>query len=316
MSPPATAVIEVDPSAGPVSPEAAQRVLDYLIFHRSIIDDSEQTPALLERYLALVRDLKDGVHVIIPDPVEKATAMLFELVMDESFDPWEIDLVKFTETYLDRVRREGGVDFAVAGRLLYMAWSILYLQSKVVLSTHTEPPAPADPGGLPLDDGYLGDLSSPESLDVTTAVLGSSGEEPLLEPMIRHPETRPVSLIELVQAFGQAEADARRSLRVQELRERLREEQRAPPEVLVHGDIPARDLDDAWEVAKAHPVGEAFPFLSLWHHTHGRDRLVAVFLATLFLARENVLELRQEKLAESPLVLVRTSEQRAPVMED
>jgi segregation and condensation protein A len=316
MTTPATVAVELDLAAnGPVAPEAAQRVLDYLIFHRSILDETDPAPALLERYMTLVRDLKDGVHVVIPDPLEKATALLFELVMDESFDPWEIDLVKFTETYLERVRREGGVDFAVAGRLLYMAWSILYLQSKEILTTHTEPAA-VDPSLGASDDGYLGEMDSPESLDVTTAVLGANPETPLLEPMIRHPETRPVSLLELVQAFGQAEADARQSLRVQELRERLREEQRAPPEVLVHGDIPARDLDDAWEVAKRHPLGEPFEFLSLWRKSHGRDRLVAVFLATLFLARENVLELRQESMAASPLFLVRTSEARAPVAEE
>ena len=53
--------------------------------------------------------------------------------MEEEFDPWEIDLVKFTQTYMDRVREEGAVNFAIAGRLVYMAWSILYLQSEAVL---------------------------------------------------------------------------------------------------------------------------------------------------------------------------------------
>lgn len=316
MTTPESVAVTLDPTAGPVSPEAAQRVLDYLIFHRSILDETDAAPALLERYLALVRDLKDGVHVVIPDPVEKATALLFELVMDESFDPWEIDLVKFTQTYLERVRAAGGVDFAVAGRLLYMAWSILYLQSREVLTTHTEPaPELADPVAT-VDDGYLGSLETPESLDVTTAVLGGDPQTPVLEPMVRHPETRPVSLLELVQAFGQAEADARQSLRVQELRERLREEQRAPPEVLVHGDVPARDLDDVWEASRGHPVGEPFDILSLWRQQHGRDRLVAVFLATLFLARENVLDLRQERLMTTPLMLVRTRDERVPVVEE
>jgi segregation and condensation protein A len=315
MIPAGEAVVPTEVDAGPVPPEAAQRVLDYLIFHRAIIDESDQAPALLERYLMLVRELKEGVHVIIPDPVEKATALLFELVMDESFDPWEIDLVKFTESYLERVRQHGGVDFAVAGRLLYMAWSILYLQSKEILSARAEPAEAAEAPAGALDDGYLGDVDTPEALDVTTAVLTSDPAEPILEPMVRHSETRPVSLLELVQAFGQAEADARQSLRVQELRERLREEQRAPPEVLVHGDIPVRDLDEAWELALTHPLGDPFPFLSLWQNVHGRDRLVAVFLATLFLARENVIEFRQERPGESPLFLVRTGEKRVPVPE-
>ena len=119
--------------------------------------------------------------------------------------------------------------------------------------------------------------------------------------MVRHPETRPVSLLELVRAFDEAEAGARRAVKLQELRERLREEQRAPPEVLVHGDIPELDLVDAWEAALRHPMGEPFPLLDLWNPLSGRDRLVAIFLATLFLARERSIELRQEVLGESPV---------------
>ncbi|MCI4321832.1 MAG: hypothetical protein L3K05_05950, partial [Thermoplasmata archaeon] len=95
-----------------------------------------------------------------------------------------------------------------------------------------------------------------------------------------------------------------------ELRERLRDEQRASPEVLVHGDIPERDLADAWEAALLRPVKEPFPLTDLWRHAEGRDRLVSLFLAVLFLARENVIELREERLGESPLLLVRVAEVR------
>ena len=297
----------------PVQREAAQRVLDYLIFHRSLIGESEAPGRLLERYLGLVQNLREGVHVIIPDPFQKATAVLFELVMKEEFDPWEIDLVRFTQVYVERVRSEGGVDFAVAGRLLCMAWSILYLQSEELLKNRGNPPdAPVEE--TPLDDGFLSDMGSPEALDVTQVVLGST-ESPALVQMVRHSETRPVSLLELVNAFGEAEVEARRSLRIQELRERLREEQRAPPEVLVHGDIPERDLADVWEMALSHPKGEPFPLLDLWRSTLGRDRLVAIFLACLFLAREKVVELRQERLGETPVALVRVADERHPVVE-
>ena len=297
--------------------EAAEKVLRYLVFHRSLLGESEDTSVLLERYLTLVEDLKEGVHVVIPDPFQKAMALLFELVMEEEFDPWEIDLVKFTQSYLERVQQDGEVNFAIAGRLLYMAWSILYLQSEALLKLRATPEAPADAADAmaPADDGYLPLLETPEAVDVTATVLGSADPPPLLE-MVRHPETRPVSLLELVRAFGEAEADARRALRIQELRERLRDEQRAPPEVLVHGDIPEQDLADAWEAARHHPVGEPFPFLDLWNPLEGRDRLVAVFLAVLFLAREKSVELHQEVLGESPVLVVRTAEARHPVQEE
>jgi segregation and condensation protein A len=304
----------VPAGAEAIQREAAQRVLDYLIFHRSLLGEADDPAKLLERYLQLVNRLKDGVHVVIPDPYQKATALLFELVMEEEFDPWEIDLARFTQAYLERVRAAGGVDFAVAGRLLYMAWSILYLQSEEILKNRETPIAPLE-DAAPIDDSFVSQIDTPEGLDVTTAVLGSPDAPPLV-PMVRHPETRPVSLLELVNAFGEAEVEARRSLRIQELRERLREEQRAPPEVLVHGDIPERDLVDTWEVALTHPKGEAFPILDLWRPTQGRDRLVSLFLACLFLAREKVIELHQEHLGASPLLLVRTADQRVPVSEE
>jgi segregation and condensation protein A len=306
-------------SAAPAEPapavprEAAEKVLRYLVFHRSLLGEDEDGSALLERYLSLVEKLKEGLHVVIPDPFQKATALLFELVMEEEFDPWEIDLVRFTQSYLERVREDGAVNFAIAGRLVYMAWSILYLQSEAVLKARENPPE--DALAAPIDDSYLADMTTPEAVDVTSAVLDAPNDPPLV-PMVRHPESRPVSLLELVSAFGEAEEEARRALRVQELRERLREQQRAPPEVLVHGDIPERDLVDTWAAALHHPLNEPFPLLDLWNPLEGRDRLVAVFLALLFLARERSVELRQEVLGESPVLVIRTTDQRTPFAEE
>jgi segregation and condensation protein A len=308
---------ELAPGAVLVPREAARRVLDYLVFHRSLLGESEDQPALIDRYMDLVQHLKEGVHIVIPDPFQKATALLFELVLDSEFDPWEIDLVRFTEVYLDRVRSEGGVDFAVAGRLLYMAWNILYLQSQEILTNRDHPSEDELGAGAssPLDDGYLSDMQTPEALDVTTAVLDQL-DTPTLTPMISHPETRPVSLLELVSAFGQAEREARRAIRIQELRDRLREEQRAPPEVLVHGDIPERDLADIWRIICGWQKNEAFPFLELWRTAQGRDRLVAMFLASLFLAREGVLDLQQERIGETPLLVVRLEDQRPSALKE
>ncbi|MGP8159345.1 MAG: hypothetical protein ACLPWO_07070 [Thermoplasmata archaeon] len=310
-----TEAAELAPSTA-VSREAAEKVLRYLVFHRSLIDENESSTPLLERYLSLVENLKEGVHIVIPDPFQKAIALLFELVMDEEFDPWEIDLVKFTESYLERVREDGAVNFAIAGRLVYMAWNILYLQSEEILKMRALPdPALEGDAGLTDagDDGYLPLLETPEAVDVTSSVLGSTDPPPLLG-MVRHPETRPVSLLELVRAFGEAEVDARRALRIEELRDRLREEQRAPPEVLAHGEIPERDLEEAWNAALHHPVGKPFPLLELWNPLSGRDRLVAVFLALLFLAGERSVELLQEVLGESPVLVVRTAEERKVVV--
>jgi segregation and condensation protein A len=303
----------------PVPREAAENVLRYLVFHRSLIGEGEGQSALLERYMSLVQNLEEGLHVVVDDPFQKATAMLFELVMKEAFDPWEIDLVQFTRVYLERFRSEDAVDFGVAGRLLFMAWNILYLQSEEVLHHRDLSPEgidTAEDGSLidPSQETYLDLMETPEAVDVTSTILDGSTPSPLFE-MVRHPETRPVTLLELVRALDEAEEDARKAARVQELRERLREEQRAPPEVLVHGDIPDHDVEEAWKGVSRHPVGEAFPFLELWRAAQGRSRLVSTLLATLYLAREGAVAFHQEKLMETPVLLVRQVEARTPHME-
>ncbi len=307
--------------SAPVIPrEVAKKVLDYLVFHRSLIGEEDGSNRLLDRYLSLVEDLEEGVHVVITDPFHKATAMLFELVLAESFDPWEIDLVRFTQSYLERVREDSSFDFPVAGRLLSMAWGILYLQSEEVLRQRELPPEgdPSSEGTDPIDpssETYLDLLQTPESVDVTSTILDGSTPSPLLE-MVRHPEIRPVSLLELVRAFDEAETGARASARIQELRERLREEQRAPPEVLVHGDIPEQDVQAVWAGVLKHAKDEPFPFLDLWKESSGRSRLVALFLASLYLAREQSIHLEQERIPDTPLYLVRKVEARHPVMEE
>ena len=304
--------------SGPrVTREAAENVLRYLVFHRSLLGEEEDQTVFLDRYMSLVENLEEGLHVVVEDPFQKATAMLFELVLQEAFDPWEIDLVKFTQVYLERFRSDGSVNFGVAGKLLFMAWNILYLQSEEVLN-HRD--VPADGGGLaadasailePGEEPYLDLMETPEAVDVTSTVLSDGGPIPLLE-MVRHPETRPVTLLELVRALDEAEADARKASRLEELRDRLREEQRAPPEVLVHGDIPDHDVADAWKGIERHPVGEPFPFLDLWSVAQGRGRLISTLLATLYLAREGAVIFEQEKLMESPVLLVRQVEARTP----
>ncbi|EQD26263.1 segregation and condensation protein A, partial [mine drainage metagenome] len=241
---------ELAQATAPVSREAAEEVLHYLLWQKAQVDESLKTPETVDHYLALVRDLKEGVHVVIQDPYQRATAMLFELVLSEEFNPWSIDLVRFTAAFLDRVKASGELDFAVAGRLIHMAWRILLLQSQEILSLREPevlPPDPAEVQPEPLDEGYLGAMESPEQVDVTETFLRSP--EVPLEGMVRHAEARPVGLLDLALAFQEAEDQARTNQAIQAERERLRAWQRSSPEVLAHGDVPESDLAHVWEQA-------------------------------------------------------------------
>jgi segregation and condensation protein A len=307
---------ELTQASAPVSREAAEEVLHYLLWQKAQVDETLKTPETVDHYLALVRDLKEGVHVVIQDPYQRATALLFELVLSEEFNPWSIDLVRFTAAFLDRVKASGELDFAVAGRLIHMAWRILLLQSQEILSLREPEVLPSDPTEAtaePLDEGYLGALESPEQVDVTETFLRSP--EVPLEGMVRHAEPRPVGLLDLALAFQEAEDQARTNQMIQAERERLRAWQRTTPEVLAHGDVPESDLVHVWERALTHPVGEEFPFSELLDPQSTRERVVALFLATLFLVKEGVVLLRQSGLYRGAFMLLRQAEERAPAKE-
>ncbi len=297
-----------------VSREAAQQVLDYLLYHKALIGESIESANTVDHYLELVRGLREGVHVVIDDPYQKATALLFELVLSEQFNPWSIDLTRFVEVYKDRVKQDGEVDFAVAGRLIHMAWRILLLQSQEVLTQRESellPPAVEDvmpDGGV--DEGYLGEMSSPEQIDVTEALL--RGADMPIDAMVRHPETRPVSLLELANAFHEAEEAARLFQVNQVERERLRAWQRTSPEVLAHGDVPEHDLAETWERVCQHAVGVPFAFETLLERGTSWERVVSLFLTLLFLAKERVLSLRQDDLSVAGFLIEREAEVRQP----
>lgn len=310
---------ELTLSTPQVSREAAQEVLDYLLYHKALVGESLQTTNTLEHYLELVRDLKEGVHVVIEDPYQKATALLFELVLSEHFNPWEIDLLRFTQVFMERFHDRREVDFPVAGRLVHMAWRILFLQSKGILTQREAellpPPEPASefPDGA-VDEGYLGSMSSPEQVDVTEAVLRA--DQVPIDAMVRHPEIRPVSLMELANALQSAQEAARMREDESVQREKLRAWQRSAPEVLAHGDVPESELAETWEKVARHPIGEPFPFLELLQGIGARERIVSVFLAVLFLSRDRVLALHQTDLSTSGFFVERQTETRKPAGEE
>lgn len=296
-------------ATAPVSREAAEHVLDYLLWNKAMIGESLAATERLDHYMTMVKDLREGVHIVIPDPYERATALLFELVLSEEFNPWGIDLVRFTQLYLERIQ-VAGMDFPVAGRLIAMAWNILLLQSQAVLSSRKDPePAPADAPLDSADEGYLGEMSTPEELDVTETILTSA--TPPFEAMVRHSENRPVSLMELTRAFTEAERESRLALEAERARQKLRREQAlASHEVLVHGEeVPAADLQMIWETALRHKEGERFPFTETIEGLNSRERIVSIFLSMLFLVRQGCIAIHQEKVGSGGVFLTRVGDE-------
>src|SRR5438552_922430 len=112
--------------------ENYQTVLNHLLFHKALISETEGGQRI-NRYLAMLNEIDQGMHVAVRDPFEKSVVAAFELVLERQMDPWEINLVPFTKLFLDKVKKDGSVNFVTAGKLVFLAWSILKLQSDKVL---------------------------------------------------------------------------------------------------------------------------------------------------------------------------------------
>jgi segregation and condensation protein A len=273
--------------------EGVEGVVQHLLFHRALLADGEDG-AEIARYVAMVEEISQGVHLVSRDPTEEVLGAVFELVLEERMDPWDIDLGRFAQVYLEKVRKEGRVDFIVAGRLILMAWSVLRLQSDGALKQVAEAEAGEEPffSDWEVPEGWEGGSAG----DYALAVIGS-GYLPLRGPLRRR-GGRGVTLMDLVKALREAEAEAMRRARM-----RPRSPEAAAPEAVeekVHAEEILEDTARAWALlgglgSRTVVLGEIWPA--------GRLQRVTLFIALLFLAAMGKVELRQEDLERGEVLI-------------
>ena len=275
-------------------------VFNHLVFHKALLNDHEGGERIT-RYLRMVQEIEQGHYLAVRDPMEKAIAAAFELVLEAQFNPWEIDLAAFTRMYLEKVRDDGVVNFVTAGKLVAMAWSILKLQSDELM-TKAEPPRPAEESYFADWDLGLDAYDAPEGFDYTQAVL--RGRVPLDEA-IRREGKRAVTLVELMQAFDEARVEAEQQLQLAALREKNRAKVAEGFERKVHGEDLNEDLALTWSRILQHNGGP-IPFEAL-ANSDPWDR-VTVFVAVLFLAKMEKVALTQKDFPFGEIYVQRASQ--------
>ena len=115
----------------------AEAIYGHLLFHRAIIDEGDRSEKI-ERYMELLRQAEAGEGIVPLDPVDRAVQLVFQLVLSNNFDPWDVNLMEFVRMYTKKMHADE-VNFIVAGKLVHMAWSILRMQSHEVLLLHERP---------------------------------------------------------------------------------------------------------------------------------------------------------------------------------
>ena len=267
-------------------------VINHLLFHKSLIDEKDDATKI-NHYVSMLQKADDGEHISIENPFDRSIAIAFELVMQQQLDPWDIDLVSFSTMYLKKAKEEE-IDLITAGRIIYMAWKVLKLQSDnlvVSMETQEESYEPFGWGDIPTEMW----LSKDDAYSYTNLVMNMP-KSPLDEP-IRRDSKRKVTLMELLEAFDKAriESEEHQLLEQQrkEERERLANLARKRMKGTAHEDHLEEDVEAIWKRIKQFPKKTVS--LKEICEKKGREELIKVLMSVLFLAYDNKVLVYQKK---------------------
>jgi len=268
--------------------EECESILAHLMFHRSLIEDEddEAKGERLENYVEMVEQIQKGLHLISDDSFERSVSLAFEFVIQNRLNPWEIDLLEFCKMYLGKVRKTEEINLLVAGKLIYMAWEILRLQTEDLLVRVDEPEKVEnffeswDTEAITM----LADFDEP-----APAISIMQGALELNEAVRRPISQRQVSLLELLDAFEEAkkEADVR-----EEIAKYLEKYRHREFDDKAHNDTLEEDIAETWK--RIMSLGSGSIALSDLYREDKEDR-VAVFLSILFLTKMEKIILHQKK---------------------
>lgn len=183
--------------------QASSSIKSHLLFHKALISDDDKNDRY-DEYMDLLEQLEHGMTIVFPDPFDRAIAITFELALKHHFDPWDVDLLKFSTEYLGHVKKNKDLDLVTAGRIILMAWKILKLQSDKVLSDAQQVKDRDDDEFWHEPDGEW--FTNDDDFEFTTEVINRD-ESPLQE-MVWRKGKRKVSLIELVGALEEAKRES------------------------------------------------------------------------------------------------------------
>ena len=268
-------------------------VINHLLFHKALIDEKDDA-VRINQYVDMAQKSNEGEYISIDNPFDRSIAIAFELVIKNQLNPWDIDLVSFSTMYLKKAKEEK-IDLITAGRIIYMAWQVLKLQSDnlvVSMEKQEEQYEPLGWGDIPSEMW----LTKDDAYSYTSLVMNMP-ESPLDEPL-RRDAKRKVSLMELLNAFDQARKESEEHQLLEqerkEERERLEELARKRMKGTAHEDHLEEDIVAVWERIKKFPNHRTISITELCEK-NGREELIKILVSILFLAYDNKISVRQEK---------------------
>jgi len=268
-------------------------VINHLLFHKALIDETNDM-SRINQYLELAKAAVTGESAAIEDPFDRSVYLAFDLVLNQNMNPWDIDLVGFSSMYLKRAKKEK-IDLMTAGRIIYMAWKVLRMQSDhLVVNMETKEDVVEQ--GFGWEDIPTATWLESDDEYSYTNLLMKMPESPLEEPL-RRDSTRKVTLIELLSAFDEVRKESERYQLLDQLRqeERIQLEQKARKAMKgsAHEDHLEEDVASVWERICQFPK-KSMNFSELCQVDSAEER-IKTFISILFLAYEKKIIVHQRK---------------------
>jgi segregation and condensation protein A len=268
-------------------------VINHLLFHKALIDETNDMTRI-NQYLELAKAAVTGESAAIEDPFDRSVYLAFDLVLNQNMNPWDIDLVGFSTMYLKRAKKEK-IDLMAAGRIIYMAWKVLRMQSDhLVVKMETKEEAIEQGFGWE-DIPTAAWLANDDEYSYTNLLM-KMPQSPLEEPL-RRDSTRKVTLIELLSAFDEVRKESEQYQLLDQLRqeERIQLEQKARKAMKgsAHEDHLEEDVATVWERICQFPK-KSMNFSELCEVDSPEER-IKTFISILFLAYEKKIIVHQQK---------------------
>ncbi len=263
--------------------ERYQEIEAHINFQKALLDDDDGER--FSRYLSILEDVREG-NVQSENPVDREIARILSLALNEDLDPWNIDLVEFSRAYMREIERSKDVDFIVAGKIIFLAWSVLKKQSDATLSKAEGMEA----GDFFFEGWAPWDFEPYENIDdISYTDRVASSEEPPIKKAIRYRAKRKVTLIELVDAFEEARKEVEFREKIERIKRKAVEKKVQMPEVEHKEDI-EEEIREVWRRISEFE-GNRMTVSAL--STGTKEDFITVFVAILFLAHRNRIKIWQ-----------------------
>ncbi len=266
--------------------ERYQEIEAHINFQKALLDDAEDGERF-SKYLEILEGVKKGERP--ENPVDREIARILSLALNEDFDPWEIDLVEFSRAYMKEIRNSEDVDFIVAGKIIFLAWSVLKKQSDAALS---------EAEGMDTEEFFFEDWAPwefepyEEIDDISYTGRVVSSDEPPIKKAIRYRTKRKVTLIELVDAFEEARKEVEFREKIERIRKKSGKEEIRMPDIEHKEDLES-EIREVWgRIAGFRGNRMAISDIS----SGTKEDFITVFVAILFLAHRNRIKIWQESI--------------------